>query len=151
MNKIQTEAFLSYYNGDPIDAIRRKLHKSEKTINKWVIEFEFDKRCIERSQQILDRTANESTAIRLDILDIIKNSISRTYTQYNVFGDPCSSIPIESAKDLQSLADVITKLDGTGLPAGTVINMNDSPRTVEVSDETLREIGRKLATEAANE
>ena len=57
-----------------------------------------------------------------------------------------SSVNIENAKDLESLAKIITSFDGSSVQPAVQVNVNE-PKTVDVSDDVLRELGRKIVEE----
>lgn len=146
MNSIQLRAFELYYSGKSINFIRSELHKSENTIVKWVSKYNFAQMAADRTAKIMAQTTQDMLAVRQDIITVVKNSIKKTVTQQNVFGDVVSSVNIENAKDLESLAKIITSFDGSSVQPAVQVNVNE-PKTVDVSDDVLRELGRKIVEE----
>lgn len=152
MNGKVLEIFEDYYSGMALDTIRRKHHKSQKTIELYIEKYNFVQMAADRSNAILASTEKELTAARLDVIQAVRLSFRRKSTQKDVFGnDVVQGIPLESSKDLKALTDCITALDGTGFQSPVVVNVGDQVETVNVSDDVLREIGRKLATDNETE
>lgn len=151
MNKIQLDVFFDWYNGMSINALHDKYHKSATTIEKYIVKYNFEKIAQERTQAILKSTENDIIAAKQDIIKTVRNSFARKPTQLNVFGDAVSSIEIVDAKDLKAIADILASLDGTQNQPAVIVNTGDHVDTVNVSDDVLREIGRKLATDNETE
>ena len=152
MNQKVLEIFEDYYKGVTVDTIRRSHHKSEKTIRGYIEKYNFDQMAADRSNAIMSATTNELQAARLDVIKAVRNSFSHKPTQKNVFGDDViTAIPLDTSRDLENMAKIITALDGSSFTPGTVVNVNEKAQSVDIGDDVLREIGRKLATEAANE
>lgn len=147
MNKAQNQAFEMYYNNQPIDTIRKTLHRSTKTILAWISDLEFDRLGAERSQIIIDKTTKELISAKLDIIQTVKNSFQRKTSQTNVWGDVVNTVPLDSSKDIKALTDCITALDGTSKTPSIIVNTGTQVDTVQVDDAVLREIGKRLAAD----